>query len=294
MRKGFICGVNKYPGSPLYGCVNDTIDVARAAVSYGWQESDLHLLLDERVNKDNWTERMEWLTAVEPGDTVLYWFSGHGAQIATRNPQLEIDGLDEIQVLVNHNWDDIDGTAIRDKELAEYIAKIPAGVNVIIGSDSCNSGGLMRAMLGNPHGPIIRPKTYPVPPDIAWRNAAARRLGFEPRGLYSLITAFWTMLFGPKTATPTTPDLENTSLAPIAYVSGCKSDQTSADTEVNGRPCGAMTHYFLQQLSIGLDKPFKDVVAAARSELRSQRYSQEPQAAGSRSDQPCRTLLGMG
>ena len=291
-RKAFLTGVNAYPNAPLQGCVNDVLDVANALVRYGWQESDIHLLLDARVTKDNWIERMDWLIDTSPNDTILYWGSGHGAQIATRNPQQELDGLDEISCLVNFNWDDISGTAIRDKEFAEYIAKIPAGVNAIIGSDTCNSGGLMRSMLGN-HNPIIRPRHFPEPPDIAWRNEAARRMGFAPRGLLSLIMSFWELLFGAK-SNSITPDLENTTDAPIAYISGCKSNQTSADTTIGGHPCGAMTHYFWSEIVNSLDKPFQDVVAAARNELSRQHYSQEPQAEGSKINQTVRLLLGLG
>jgi len=289
-RKGFLCGINTYPTAPLRGCVNDVLDDAHALVSVGWREADLRLLLDDRAVKEEWAKRMAWLVDVEPGDSIFYAQSGHGAQVVTRNPRQELDGMDEVYALRPFAWNDIDGTAVRDKEFADYFSRVPPGVNVFVMSDSCSSSDLMRNMpLANPL--IIVPRSYPVPPDIAWSLAAARKLGFAPRGILSILTDFWNVLFGPKKpASGATPNL---TTAPLAYVSGCKSDQTAADTEVNGRPCGAMTHYFLEQLSLGLGKRFCDVVAAARVALRAAHYAQEPQAEGGKIDQTCRTLLGI-
>ncbi len=181
----------------------------------------------------------------------------------------------------------MDGTAVRDKEFAEYIALIPVGVNVFIMSDSCHSGDLMRIM--PEANPIVQiPRSYPMPEDVRWGVNAARKLGFRPKGILSLLEGIWQSIFGRPAPAPAGP----VTTAPIAYVSGCRSDQTSADTVIAGQPCGAMTTYFWNAL---LDAPaasFHSVVGTALVALRRDGYSQEPQAEGAMVDQTCRYLLG--
>ena len=50
---------------------------------------------------------------------------------ATRNPQGEVDGLDEAICPVNFSWSDLDSTAIRDKDFFEIFKSIPAGVEFV-------------------------------------------------------------------------------------------------------------------------------------------------------------------
>jgi hypothetical protein len=69
----------------------------------------------------------------------------------------------------------------------------------------------------------------------------------------------------------------------VALISGCKSNQTSADASFGGRANGALTYFLLQSLQApkALSKRLDAIVAATRGALRKSNYSQEPQLEGS-------------
>ena len=68
----------------------------------------------------------------------------------------------------------------------------------------------------------------------------------------------------------------------VALISGCKSDQTSADAEIDGRYNGAATYFLLREIRAEPDRPLTDIVPAVNRALRDAHYSQRPQLAGSR------------
>ena len=73
----------------------------------------------------------------------------------------------------------------------------------------------------------------------------------------------------------------------VGYVSGCRDDQTSADTFEDGKPCGAFTWAFLKALqSLPSDTPLERVVLETRSILVKHGYDQIPQVSGTRISKP--------
>ena len=68
---------------------------------------------------------------MEPGDTLVFYFSGHGGQQPDEDGE-ELDGRDE--TLLSY-----DG-AIVDDELNDIWRRFPAGSRIVMISDSCNSG----------------------------------------------------------------------------------------------------------------------------------------------------------
>jgi hypothetical protein len=82
------------------------------------------------------------LEGAQPGDQLLFHYSGHGAQVPTLNKQLEQDGLDEI--ICPYDFDGSSATTFRDKEFAQLFAGIPKGVHFIWISDSCHAEDLSR------------------------------------------------------------------------------------------------------------------------------------------------------
>jgi metacaspase-1 len=69
----------------------------------------------------------------------------------------------------------------------------------------------------------------------------------------------------------------------LALISGCKSNQTSADAFIKGRYNGALTYYLLSELKKagGLTKDLKTIVKNVNASLKKGKYSQEPQLEGS-------------
>ncbi|MEN0041834.1 MAG: caspase family protein [Pseudomonadota bacterium] len=91
---------------------------------------------------------------LEPGDFVYLHFSGHGSQAPARNPDTELDGLDELFLPADVGpWNDTVGNvenALVDDEIGTLIDGLrKKGVTVWAVFDSCHSGTVTR---GAPSG----------------------------------------------------------------------------------------------------------------------------------------------
>lgn len=258
MDKALLVGINRYPAAPLRGCANDISDMADFVVKRcGFAMNDVRLLADERATTSEILERLNWLVdGVSPGDRILFHYSGHGAQMATRDHQGEIDGLDEVICPVDFDW--TDGHVIRDKDFSRIFASVPAGVEFVWISDSCHSGDLSKDF--PPDGALW--KSFPTPIDIQWRIDTAKAVGLEALTFRSA-------------------GLKPSS---VALISGCQSDQTSADATFDGRPNGALTYYLLKVLQSqnALDLPLDQVIEATKKEMaKTGKYRQIPGIEGS-------------
>lgn len=262
-EKALLFGLNKYPGAPLSGCVNDIEDMANLQVSrYGWDSGNVRLLADERCTRKEMMNRLEWLVDVKKGDRVFFHQSGHGVQWPSRAYSGEPDGLLEAFCPIDFAWEL--KAMITDKDYVNLFSRIPKGVEFTWVSDSCHSGDLTKAMSGNPHGPVMIPRAYPVPVDISWRYE-----GIKTRGIKLVNRA---VICGK---------------LDVGFVSGCKANQTSADTQVNGRPCGALTYYLIKTLKENpIETPLKKIVELTRNVLSKSGYSQDPQVEGGRAGDP--------
>ena len=268
MNRALLVGINTYPDSPLRGCVNDVEDMSDFLVARcGFVESDIRLLTDKRATTGAIMERLRWLIkGARAGDRLFFHYSGHGVQLTTRDPSGEVDGLDEAICPVDFDWSD--EHAIRDKDFARLFKAIPKGVKFIWVSDSCHSGDLTREP-SRPGKAIPRNRTPPVcnpairwigmPADMAWRVRTAATLHITPGTLARAVRGL-----------------------NLALITGCRSDQTSADAFFSGRFNGALTYMLLKGLRArdGLSAPLKTIVPRVRGMLKKAGFSQEPQLEG--------------
>jgi hypothetical protein len=261
-RKALLVGINQYPGAPLRGCLNDIEAMATHLVEkLGWNRSDIRLLTDKRATTDAIRERLQWLVDFDQaGDSLFFHYSGHGAQMATRSCSGEAGSLHDCICPVDFDWSP--ERALLDTDFATIFANIPAGVSFTWVSDSCHSGSLARAPFcpcGRNPEDYRTPRSMPVPPDIAWRNATAAEAKLQPYGLARAIQHLHGVL-----------------------LAGCKSEQTSADAFIDGRYCGAFTTALLNRLAEPgwLARPVATVTKAANEWLASHGYDQDPQAKG--------------
>ncbi len=256
MNRAFLVGINAYPTSPLAGCVNDVTDMGKFLVAKcGFAMADVRLLTDSRATKQAIVDRLGWLIAgARKGDRLLFHYSGHGAQMPTRSLSGEVDGLDEVICPVDFDWSD--EHTIRDKDFNRLFATVPDGVEFVWISDSCHSGDLWRAF--EPRD--VKRKTLIPPADINWRLQTALSKGISLGSLAKAAVGL-----------------------SVALVSGCKSNQTSADAVFNGVPNGALTYYLLAELgsASGLALPLSEVVRGTAKALKKNGYEQEPQIEGS-------------
>ncbi|KAH8926451.1 hypothetical protein BT69DRAFT_1259287 [Atractiella rhizophila] len=68
----------------------------------------------------------------------------------------------------------------------------------------------------------------------------------------------------------------NTSPADVIMFSGCRDDQTSADTQVQGEATGAMSYAFIASLTKYPQQSYLQLLKTIREELK-EKYSQKPQ-----------------
>ncbi len=150
-RWAVIVGVNDYaafgpddPGGDLLGAEHDARsfrEVLRGR--WGFAPERTRLLVGSEATKDAIREALAvWLPArVTPGDEVVFYFAGHGAQVLDEDGD-EPDGLDETlcpwDVLADSPINDI-----RDDELRTWLAAIPTR-NVSVVVDACHSGTVTR------------------------------------------------------------------------------------------------------------------------------------------------------
>lgn len=240
MKKALLVGIN-YPGtlSELRGCINDIKAMDSILVKhYGF--SDRRILLDGQATTRAILGNLEWLVAdAKAGDVLYFHYSGHGSQMVDTNHD-ETDRLDEIICPIDLNWKD---KVIRDDDFARIFSKLPAGVNLTVTLDCCHSGTGLRG--GNKN---------------RWIPAPATIMEAYQRGVVK-------------------PDRKQAAVTQKGIlISGCKSNQTSADAWIGGKYMGACTYYLIDMLkrhNYQLD--YRRLVLKMNHFLKQAGYTQQPE-----------------
>ena len=150
------------------------------------------------------------------GDLFLVSYSGHGGQFEDENAD-EADGLDETWVLYDRQ--------VIDDELYQRWASFADGVRIVVLSDSCHSGSVVKAQL-DAGDPSVVTDVFAggrfMPEDVNLRDNAARK------ALYDQVLA----------GTP--KEGEQALKARVLLMSGCQDNQTSADGDRNGLFTGTL------------------------------------------------------
>jgi len=267
-NRALLIGINAYPGAPLKGCVNDVQEWANLLTSrYGFKPAEVRLLTDARAVTKEWWPRLNWMLAgAGPGDKMVFCYSGHGAQIATRDGHThEVDGLDEIVCPADFDWNR--KHMITDDQLHRlFMTKVKKGVLFNWIADCCHSGDLTRnlpAPPGSSESEYVMPRVHPTPVDIKWRENVLRSTGrYRPRPLAS-------------------------QRMNVGFVSGCRSEQTSADAWIKGRPCGVLSHFLKEVLKRRPKRtPLVKLVQETTKLITRARYPQRPVVSGARKNRP--------
>jgi len=248
-----LVGINKYPNAPLNGCVNDVLDMADFLADVKkFDPKDIQIITDERATTSGILEKLHWLSEAVAGSRAYFHFSGHGTQIDSMD-QTEEDLLNEVICPVDFDW--TSHNMITDKDLVSIFSKIDKSVIFNWASDSCHSGDLTRKM-------GVKSRRMPLPADLQWK-ADRQKMRNKERYVVRAIRS---------------------SVLNCGYVSGCRSDQTSADAMIDGRYCGAFTHYYLKNLKSDPSLPLEDIATRVCKDLEVTGYEQRPQAEGLRKD----------
>jgi hypothetical protein len=130
-------GISQYEHlMKLDKCTTDARDLHALLARNGYEKAHMSLLLDEDATKSAISHRLDWLARrAGRNDTVLIFFSGHGAQ--------RIGGFEAGEYLcpVEADWYNLRATAISNDEFNAALRAILAG-RVAVFLDACHSGGV--------------------------------------------------------------------------------------------------------------------------------------------------------
>ncbi len=161
-----VVGIDAYPHEvSLDGAVKDARDVEGALRQAGVDQ--MATFFDAAARKDDiraaWTG---FVDAAGKGDTVIFTYAGHGAQMPELVSGDEADGLDEFLQLPGFDRsraEETDHEIIVDNELNAWFSQAEAkGVHVLFVSDSCHSGGMSRSFSGKTR--LAQAVTVKLPP----------------------------------------------------------------------------------------------------------------------------------
>ena len=145
--RALLVGIAEYanPEYQLNGPVNDVFLVSQTLQELGVEPDAIRVTLNERATAVAIRERLQWLLAdTRDGDTVFFYFSGHGAQVPAYGRDAEVDHIDECLVPYDFNWQQ--GNAIFDDEFAALYSQLPYGAKFVAMFDCCHAGGMQRGL----------------------------------------------------------------------------------------------------------------------------------------------------
>ncbi|MGH3785973.1 MAG: caspase family protein [Pseudonocardiaceae bacterium] len=148
-----LVGIDTYLGNvpSLRGCVND-IDRAEALLRHRADTTQGEVLVTRLTNGQATREAFintfrTTFAVVAPGDTAVFYYSGHGSQEPAPPEHLEFepDGLNETLVLADSRTDG--GADLADKELAVLVGEVTApGIHLFVVLDCCHAGSGLREL----------------------------------------------------------------------------------------------------------------------------------------------------
>jgi metacaspase-1 len=201
----------------LGACENDAQDMAHVAQSRGFK---VETLLTNKATRKNVLERIsKAATTLKAGDLFLLTYSGHGGQLPDQNAD-EDDALDD-------TWCLYDGELVDDELYAMWSTFAP-GVRILVFSDSCYSGTVIKEVLNKPIRMIRNsmghiPRIRSMPSEVALRTYRANRTFYDP------------ILKDAKLG-----EGRNAINASVILISGCMENQESEDGDQNGLFTGTL------------------------------------------------------
>lgn len=143
-KRALLVGCN-YPGTKceLHGCANDVRRMKTLLLDrFAFDEADILVMLDSDPSLPQPTGKnirrclAKLIENTQPGDSLVFHYSGHGTQVPAETGEADDTGSDEAIVPTDMNL-------LTDDDFRDLVNKIPVGVTFTFLSDSCHSGGLI-------------------------------------------------------------------------------------------------------------------------------------------------------
>lgn len=268
-KRALLIGVNLYKiaGADLRGCVNDVRNIEPALKKYyGFKAANISVLTDYDATKSKIEKGIrDLIRGSKAGDVLYLHYSGHGSNVEDTSGD-EPDRRDEIMCPTDLNWK----KPLTDDWLRTQFDKVKPGVNLTVVMDCCHSGTITR-QIQPPDAKVIN-RFLPSPFDIAEMETAGKIRGkiLHPRGLK------------PARKSRGSVDVEVVDI-PEVLITGCKSDQTSADAFIEGSYNGALTYYLVKAIAENDGKlSYRDLHEQTLCAIKKEEYDQTPQLEGGR------------
>lgn len=214
----------------LAACEFDANDMAAIAKSRGMNST---VLLTKNATRSNSLSAIRAAAkTLKSGDLYFLTYSGHGGQVPDTNAE-EPDKQDE-------TWCLYDGQLI-DDEMYFELSKFAAGVRILVLSDSCHSGSVIRDVpasvdMGSAAQPAQRPKK--MPRSVALRTYRDNQ-AFYDKLQTEVAKAGNNRMVDPDTAlarvssSARRPPIVKKFAPAAILISGCQDNQISMDGEHN-------------------------------------------------------------
>ena len=249
-KKALCVGINDYPlgeDNDLKGCVNDAKDWSNLLRNH-YDFTDVKQLLDSEATKANILSGLKNLLAgASDGDVLVFTNASHGTYLADENK--DEPKFDE--ALCPY---DSDSNLLVDDELRQLFLNIPDGVRLTVISDSCHSGSVTRVAVteyrrNRQLNPSLLGNRVLSPEQMQMARKAAEK--FPESGMNEIL------------------------------LSGCKSNQTSADAYIANDYHGAMSYYAIKAITdAGYKLTYAQLHKSLLPMLEDENYDQVPQLEG--------------
>jgi len=225
----------------LFACEADARDMTALAKSRGFKTQTL--IRKQVTAKAVTGSILKAARALKKGDTFFLTYSGHGGQVPDLNGDEGKSGaaVGDTRDQQDETWCLYDRELV-DDELAALYAKFKAGVRILVLSDSCHSGTVIRRVERVPRG-----RARLLPP------AQAKAVYEKNKKLYDAIQD---RVSGSE---------EQEVKATVLLISGCQDRQFSRDGDLNGAFTGTLKTVWNDGAFQGGYQFFRDSIAARMS-----------------------------
>ncbi|MDX1905636.1 MAG: caspase family protein [Bacteroidia bacterium] len=259
-------GIDKYlpPVPALDGCVND-MRAMRDFIVRRAQEAGhtlyLEVLENDQATRSNIVAKFDdHLTRAGEQDIVVFYFSGHGAQIPAHEAFWHLEEDKKLETLVCYDSRLSDGMDLADKELATLLDMVAQKKpHILVITDCCNSGTVTRDIGGQT------------------KNRSVTEMPSRVRGLDDFILP--RNRSNERSALSISQREALTIPAPRhVAMSAAHSFQLAKETTLGGSPRGVFTFSLLEVLETAVGPlTYNDLLRRVRSLVAQRTYDQVPQ-----------------
>jgi len=299
--KALLIGIN-YSGTPneLAGCIADVNRIREFLLLHGYSDDprSMVILTDDQGGNfsptgHNILGAMHWLVSGNrPGDRLFLHYSGHGGQVKDPDGDRE-SGYDSTIVPLDHVKN---GQITSDALHKVLVSPLPRGVRMTVIFDCCHSGSAIElpyVYMADSKGNVNMLDNLKSGAQLAQQAYSLLQGGFNmqkvavAKDLFAGAKTFFHSLHHEPVETNEDGVGEDHFVEDwksegrfVWMFSGCRDDQTSADSQFQGKPAGAMSTSFVNAIQDfykqGRKPSYKELLLHTREIIR-KNYTQVPQ-----------------